>query len=114
MKILFHQKQVFLIEEKHQKNILIAFIRNYEKKILCIDHEGGFGGSSRSLFYLIQNIIQIDSNINFEVWCKKRGPIQEMYKSIGVKCIVKNDIRIYSTLYRLSRNFYGFFQAFFP
>ena len=47
------------------------------------------------------------------MWCKKRGPIQEMYKSIGVKCIVKNDIRTYSTLYRLSRNFYGFFQTFF-
>ena len=84
-----------------------------KKKILCIDHEGGFGGSSRSLFYLIQNIIKIDSNIIFEVWCKKRGPIQEMYKRIGVKCRVKEDIRIYSTLYRFSRNVYGFCLTFF-
>lgn len=84
-----------------------------KKRVLCIDHEGGFGGSSRSLFYLIQNIIQMDRSITFEVWCKKRGPIQEMYKRIGVKCRVKNDIRIYSTLYRFSRNFYGFFQTFF-
>ena len=36
-----------------------------------------------------------------------------MYKRIGVQCIVKNDIRIYSTLYRFSRNFYGFFLTFF-
>ncbi len=84
-----------------------------KKRVLCIDHEGGFGGSSRSLFYLIQNIIQIDKNITFEVWCKKRGPIQEMYKRIGIQCIVKEDIRTHSTLYRFSRNFYGFFLTFF-
>ena len=47
------------------------------------------------------------------MWCKKSGPIQEMYKRIGVQCRVKEDIRIYSTLYRFSRNFYGFFLTFF-
>ena len=62
-------KASFSYRGETPKNILIVFIRNYEKKILCIDHEGGLG-SSRSLFYLIQNIIQIDSNINFECGVK--------------------------------------------
>ena len=54
-------------------------------KILCIDHEGGYGGSSRSLFYLIKNL---DRNIfEIEVWCGKEGPIQKLYKgeNISVK-----------------------------
>ena len=83
-----------------------------KKRVLCIDHEGGYGGSSRSLFYLIQNIIKLDKDIIFEVWCKKNGPIQEMYNNIGVKCIVQVDLPTQSTLYRLTRNFYSFFKIF--
>ncbi len=84
-----------------------------KRRVLCIDHEGGYGGSSRSLFYLIRNIIKLDKDIIFEVWCKKNGPIQEMYNSIGVKCTVQVDVQTYSTLYRFTRNLYSFFKTFF-
>ena len=80
-------------------------------RVLCIDHEGGYGGSSRSLFYLIKNIIRLEDNIFFEVWCRKKGPIQDMYKSIKVKCITENNIQTYSTLHRTTRNFFSFIKT---
>ena len=51
-------------------------------KILCIDHEGGYGGSSRSLYYLLKSL---DKNLfEIEVWCGKAGPIQSIYKDHNI------------------------------
>lgn len=52
-------------------------------RILAIDIEGGFGGSSRSLFHLIS---ALDRRI-YEptVWCRRPGPIQTRYAEIGVE-----------------------------
>ena len=51
-------------------------------KILCLDVEGGYGGSSRSLF---NSLVSLDkSNVDVEVWCKKSGPIQGYYDLAGI------------------------------
>ena len=84
----------------------------YEKKILLIDHEGGFGGSSRSLYYLLENI-QRNNKLYLEVWCGKKGPIQSFYKNIKIKYGIFDFIITTTTLYRLSRNFYSFLSVFY-
>lgn len=78
-------------------------------RVLCLDIEGGFGGSSRSLFYLIKHMDQ--SRYDFEVWCKRQGPIQSAYKEIGVPCRVLPQMPKVSSLPRLSRNVYVFALA---
>lgn len=83
-----------------------------KKKVLLIDHEGGFGGSSRSLYYLLENI-QKKKQFHLEVWCGKKGPIQSFYKNIKIKNNVFDFIITTTTLYSLSRNFYSFILAFY-
>ena len=78
-------------------------------RVLCLDHEGGYGGSSRSLFHLIQNMDR--SALDVEVWCRRAGPIRERYAAIGVPVRVVPDMFEVSTVYRLSRNVLLFGQA---
>jgi len=78
-------------------------------RILCLDIEGGYGGSSRSLF---ETISHVDPNeITFEVWCKRAGPAQKRYEEIGVKVRITPFMPKVSSLPRLSRNLlvYGLF-----
>lgn len=71
-------------------------------RVLCLDIEGGFGGSSRSLF---QSVKHLDREaVRVEVWCKRAGPIQEAYAGLGVSCRVPPDMPKVSALPRLSRN----------
>jgi glycosyltransferase involved in cell wall biosynthesis len=77
-------------------------------KILCIDHEGGFGGSSRSLFYFIKELNKKNKNIYIEVWCCKDGPIIERYKQLNIKVKKIDSIFTYTSLFSLSRNLYTF------
>ncbi len=70
-------------------------------RVLCLDIEGGFGGSSRSLFESIRHIDW--SRVEPEVWCGRDGPIVARYHDIGVPCRIVPWSR-YSALPRLSRN----------
>ena len=74
-------------------------------KVLALDIEGGHGGSSKSLY---TSILHLDLNeVNVEVWCKRKGSIQQRYMDIGVCCRVKPDMPKVSALPRLSRNTYA-------
>lgn len=52
--------------------------------VLFLDVEGGFGGSSRSMFHLIENLDR--SRFSPVAVVRKKGPIIEKYKAIGVPC----------------------------
>jgi len=54
--------------------------------ILYLDVEGGWGGSSRSLFYLVESL----DRLAFEpvVLLRKKGPVEARYKELGVTCYV--------------------------
>ncbi len=71
--------------------------------MLCLDIEGGYGGSSRSLY---ESLRHLPPNVTTEVWCRKQGPIQERYAAIGIPCRVVADMPHISSLPRLSRNLY--------
>lgn len=73
-------------------------------RVLCLDIEGGYGGSSRSLFEILRHINR--DRIAPEVWCRRSGPIQEAYREIGIPCRVTPEMPKMSSLPRLSRNFY--------
>lgn len=78
--------------------------------ILCLDPDGGFGGSARSL---LETIKQVDPNqIALEVWCRRRGPVVSAYEDLGVDCIVRNDMPSASSLPTLSRNLYYYLIKF--
>ena len=79
-------------------------------RVLCLDIEGGFGGSSRSLFESIKYLQEAD--VHVEVWCRREGPVQARYKRLGVKCKVWPDMPHISSLPRLSRNIYVFGKFF--
>ena len=71
-------------------------------RVLCLDIEGGYGGSSRSLF---ESITQIPKDqVEIEVWCKRGGPIQARYHAIGVPTRVTPFMPKITSLPRISRN----------
>jgi len=80
-----------------------------QKKILCLDIEGGYGGSSRSLFQSLSNLPQ--GLVEPEVWCRRDGPVQALYAEAGIPCAVAPTIPHVSALPRLSRNLYVFSRA---
>ncbi|MEQ8603726.1 MAG: glycosyltransferase family 4 protein [Marivibrio sp.] len=73
-------------------------------RVLCLDIEGGFGGSSRSLFQSVKNLDR--SVVSPEVWCAKDGPIVARYRDCGVPVRVMPDMPRFIALPRLSRNLY--------
>ena len=75
-------------------------------RVLCLDIEGGFGGSSRSLFELVRHMDRADLSV--EVWCKRAGPIQARYAEIGVPTRVEPNMPKVSSLPRLSRNLFAY------
>lgn len=61
-------------------------IKNDKVKILFIDIEGGWGGSSRSLYYLIKNL---DKNkYSPVVILGKRGPALDFYKELNIESYI--------------------------
>lgn len=76
-------------------------------RVLCIDIEGGYGGSSRSLY---ESVRHLHEDVDIEIWCRKAGPIQMFYKELGVPCRVMPDMPHISTLPRFSRNLYIFLK----
>lgn len=74
-------------------------------RVLCLDVEGGYGGSSRSLYESIRHMEA--SEVAAEVWCRRDGPIQPRYKTINVTVRVAPAMPRFSALPRLSRNLYA-------
>lgn len=74
-------------------------------RVLCLDIEGGYGGSSRSLYYLLKYVDR--DRVSPEVWCKREGPIQPMYESLGIPVQVEPRLPKVSSLPRLSRSAYA-------
>ena len=77
-------------------------------RVLCLDIEGGTGGSSRSLFESIRHMDR--SRIEPEVWCGRDGPSVKRYEGLGVPCRVVSFPR-FTALPRLSRNLYTLGRA---
>ncbi len=71
-------------------------------KVLCLDIEGGHGGSSRSLYYSLKNIDR--SLIAPTVICRRDGPIRQLYADIGIPVEILADLPKASALPRPSRN----------
>jgi glycosyltransferase involved in cell wall biosynthesis len=59
-------------------------------KILYLDHEGGWGGASRSLYYLVKGLDR--SRFEPVVWHRKEGPIQKSYESVNIRAKRSPDI----------------------
>lgn len=79
-------------------------------RVLCLDLEGGYGGSSRSLYHSIRALDR--RRVTVEVWCRRAGPAQALYEAIGVPCHVTPEMPRVSSLPRLSRNLYAYARAF--
>jgi len=77
-------------------------------RVLCLDIEGGYGGSSRSLFYLVRHVDPVCNRI--EVWCRRPGPIVRKYEEIGVPVRIVPDLPKVSALPRLSRSAWAHLQ----
>jgi glycosyltransferase involved in cell wall biosynthesis len=75
-------------------------------RVLCLDIEGGHGGSSRSLFEFVRHLD--GSRAKVEVWCRQPGPLQTRYAALGVASRVCPDMPKVSSLPRLSRNFVAY------
>jgi glycosyltransferase involved in cell wall biosynthesis len=72
-------------------------------RILCLDIEGGHGGSSRSLFESI-NVLSNYNELEITVWCKYSGEIHNKYKNIGVTTKVTPSMPKVRAVPRFSRN----------
>lgn len=71
-------------------------------RVLCLDVEGGYGGSSRSLWEALRHIDR--SRIEAEVWCRKHGPAQDRYRADDIPVHVMSDMPTVSALPKPSRN----------
>jgi len=60
--------------------------------ILFLDKEGGFGGSSRSLYFLVKNL---NRSINPFVLLREKGPMLEEYRALGVTTFLREGMPIY-------------------
>lgn len=74
-------------------------------RVLCLDIDGGYGGSSRSLF---ESIRHLRGDVDIEIWCRRDGPVRARYEALGVPFLVTPDMPHISSLPRLSRNLYAF------
>jgi glycosyltransferase involved in cell wall biosynthesis len=77
-------------------------------RVLCLDIEGGYGGSSRSLYESIRHLDR--DQVSPEVWCGREGPIQARYADLNIPCKTVSWSR-YSALPRLSRNLLAIWRA---
>ena len=75
-------------------------------RVLCLDIEGGFGGSSRSLYESLRFMDR--SKIAPEVWCRRDGPIRARYQALGIPCRIVSGMPTMNSLQRTSRNIYGY------
>ena len=71
-------------------------------KVLALDIEGGYGGSSRSLYETLRHLPPESAEVT--VWCRRRGPIQPRYAALGLHAEVHPEIPNYSALPKFSRS----------
>lgn len=76
------------------------------QRVLCLDIEGGYGGSSRSLFQSLSHLPE--GAVEPEVWCRRAGPVQAAYAGAAIPCAVMPGMPTVSALPRFSRNLYAF------
>ncbi|MEE2996010.1 MAG: glycosyltransferase family 4 protein [Pseudomonadota bacterium] len=58
-------------------------------RVLCIDHEGGRGGSSKSLFESIEVVDR--TRLEVSVWCRRESHLTKAYEARGVATRVVAD-----------------------
>ena len=71
-------------------------------RVLCLDIEGGYGGSSRSLYESLKYIDR--AAVAAEVWCARQGPIQPRYAALDIPARAVSGMPRQSALPRFSRN----------
>ena len=71
-------------------------------RVLCLDHEGGHGGSSRSLYFLLAGVDR--AQVSPEVWCGRTSHLVEGYRERGIPCEIMPRAPRYSARARLSDN----------
>ncbi len=76
-----------------------------KEKILFIDSEGGHGGASRSLFYMVSNLSK--KRFTSHVICRKNSFIVKEYQKKKINCTVKNNIPKLTSVKREAVNFYS-------
>ncbi len=74
--------------------------------ILFLDKEGGYGGSSRSLYFLIKNL----DRFSFKpyVMLREEGPMLDSYADLGVETFVRKGMPVYKP--SLRNNLYVLFR----
>jgi glycosyltransferase involved in cell wall biosynthesis len=78
-------------------------VHNNKLNILCLDIEGGHGGSSRSLFESVNQLTKLNE-IKITVWCKSSGEIHNKYHQIGVDTKIVPNMPKVRAVPRFSRN----------
>ena len=78
-------------------------------RVLCLDIEGGYGGSSRSLYESLRHMDR--DAVSPEVWCVREGPIQSRYEELGIPTRVVGPLPRHNALPRASRNILALAQA---
>ncbi len=73
-------------------------------RVVCIDIEGGHGGSSRSLYHALTR--RTGDRIRIEVICRKDNWIREGYEAAGISCVVEPDMPRWTSLERFLPNAY--------
>ncbi len=71
-------------------------------RVLCLDIEGGFGGSSRSLFESLRHMDRRE--VAPEVWCRRDGPVRARYEALGIPCRIVPNMPYFTSVERFSRN----------
>lgn len=75
-------------------------------RVLCLDVEGGYGGSSRSLYFSLKNLPA--GSVQPEVWCRKVGPVQPAYEALGIPTRVEPGLATYGAVAKLPNSLYDF------
>lgn len=78
-------------------------------RVLCLDIEGGFGGSSRSLWESLRALEP--GAVAPEVWCRRDGPVRARYEAFGIPCRIAPEMPRMNSLPRASRNLFGYARA---
>jgi glycosyltransferase involved in cell wall biosynthesis len=80
-------------------------------RVLCIDSEGGHGGSSRSLFFFLKFVDRKDFSPTIVV--RRGGSIQQQYEGLGISCQVLSKLPVVSAVYTIAsdiRNYMVFMK----
>lgn len=79
-------------------------------RVLCLDIEGGNGGSSKSLFELVRHIDH--KVIDVEVICRRPSHLLGRYAEINIPCSVWSTMPVENSVVRTSRNFVKYARGF--